>query len=276
MTEEQAFTELLQKIRELVKYDCTGYKEKCLRRRLAVRMRAKEVETYTKYLHILKNDPQEYKLLERVLTINVSRFFRNKPVFDVIFNDLMPQLLARKRREKIRNLSFWSAGCATGEEPYTIVMGLKEFYPYVFNRYKVNIYGTDIDEESLRRARKGIYEDISMEEMPVELIPKYFDGERPYQLKKEIISKVIFQKLDLVHDSPIQNCDLILCRNVLIYFSRPLQEKVFNKLVAEVLAGGYIVLGKTETTIGFSVDPSIVAVNLRERIYQRRDSKWGK
>ncbi|RMH70797.1 MAG: protein-glutamate O-methyltransferase CheR [Gemmatimonadetes bacterium] len=273
MTEEQAYQSILNKVRDIVRYDCTQYKEKCLRRRLTVRMRAHHVTTFEDYLEILERNPNEFQELKRVLTINVSRFFRNKSVFDYIFQHLMPDIMEQKRRSRSRCLRFWSAGCAGGEEPYSLAIMLHQFYPYVFSRYDLSIVGTDIDEESLQRARTGVYDDMAMEEVPAEWIDRYFEGKKQYRLIPTIKEKVTFQILDLVQDAALEPCDLILCRNVMIYFGRELQEKVFNKLANALLPGGYIVLGKTETTIGFHTEPFIKSVNLRERIYQRQDHR---
>ncbi len=249
---------LMKTIKELINFDPMNYKEKPFTRRIKVRMRAVGVQSYKEYEVYLRKNINEQIKLKDTLTINVSKFFRNKEVFDVIKNEIIPQM-----KEPIR---CWSAGCSTGEEPYSIAILLRECG-------KVgNILGTDIDEDALRKAKEGVYTSFSMDEIPNEYLKKYFYEENgKYYLKDFIKNSVSFMALDFKDiDKLNMRFDIIFCRNVLIYLTKEFQEKLVMKFYELLEKGGFLILGMAES-IGFSKFGYFKPFKLRERIYRKNE-----
>jgi chemotaxis protein methyltransferase CheR len=278
MTELEAFQKILHQIKKNILYDCSDYKIKCLKRRINVRVRATKTEDYSTYLEYLKNNPDEFEKLAKSLTINVTRFFRNKPVFDIIEDRIIDFLIDSRRKKNVNTLYIWSAGCSSGEEVYTLAIIADNVLKrrYLSRTMSVKIIGTDIDQTSLEKAKAGIFQENSFTETPQEVIRDYFTiihkhNKTYFQIDEKIKEMTRFFSLNLVTESPEFSCDLILCRNVLIYFNKDLQEKVFNKLTEATNPGGYIVLGKTETLIGFSLPPDIGPFDKKERIYYKQE-----
>ena len=247
---------------------CEGYKEKCLRRRLAVRMRARGVHRYADYAALLDADPAEYKTLVQTVTINVSKFYRNPEVWDAVRTVVLPDLLERGRPVRV-----WSAGTATGEEPYTFAMLVRE-YLEVAGRIEqagaVDIQATDIDAPALEKAQLGIYPDLAMVEAPAAARARWFHpGGPPYRVRDEIKRMVRFTQGDLIRDPAPAELDLVFCRNVFIYFERELQEELLTRFVDALRPKGWLVLGKVETLLG-PVARRLETVRSRERIYRKR------
>lgn len=248
---------------------CAGYKEKCLRRRIAVRMRARGVHTYAEYSRILDDDALEYDRLIDALTINVTKLFRNWETWETIERTVIPELWSR-REERIR---VWSAGCSSGEEPYSLAV--------LFHRHaeraqeldrlsRVTVVGTDIDRESLSAAERGSFEAHAFDDTPPAVRRRYFAADPPHSVISEVRALVSLERRDLLGDAPPgpQN-HLIACRNVLIYFDRATQEALFEKFHASLVPGGFLVLGKVETLLG-AARTLFVPVAGRERIFRRQ------
>jgi chemotaxis protein methyltransferase CheR len=236
---------------------CGSYKDRCLKRRIAVRMRARGVHTYDDYARLLDRDPHEYPELLDALTINVTKFFRNVETW----NALRPHLdtLAAARRE----LRVWSAGCASGEEPYTIAVLLAEA------RAQGVIDATDIDRLSLERTTQAKYPDAAFTEMPANLRRRYFQDGQPLPPVRSLV-RVLHH--DLTRQRPPHPpYDLIVCRNVVIYFEREAQEKLFLTFVEALAPGGVLLLGKVETLFGPARE-RLTLVDPRERIYTKPTS----
>jgi len=221
-------------------------------------------------MNILDKNPDEYDKLLDSLTINVTEFFRNPGTFDFLYENILPELIAEKRFESLKTIRIWSAGCAAGEEPYSLAILLKELLGAKINSYNIKIWGTDIDDASLERARNGVYQTSGMDNLPPNLLSKYFSqgSSGEYILKEEIKKMVDFRKSDLISEMGPTNLDMILCRNVVIYFSRKLQERLFLDFLSCLRAGGYLVLGKVETLVGKAVN-LFERVNNRERIFRK-------
>ncbi|MEP6571126.1 MAG: protein-glutamate O-methyltransferase CheR [Gemmatimonadota bacterium] len=246
-----------------------AYKEKCLRRRIAVRMRACGVHTFEEYRRVLSKTPAEMASLFDVLTINVTKFFRNREawarVSETAISDLFERLHGRVR--------VWSAGCSSGEEPYTIAILLAEAglrsNPQWRDRYAID--ATDIDRMSLERCAAAFYQTPSLAETPPELISKYFvsDGADGWSVTPELRARVRVTRNDLTREAaPGAPYDLITCRNVVIYFDRPTQEALLERFHDALRPGGYLLLGKVETIFGPSRN-RLELVDARERIYRR-------
>ena len=247
---------------------CEGYKEKCLRRRLAVRMRARGVHRYADYAKLLDTDPGEYQTLVNTVTINVSKFYRNPEVWDVVRSVVLPDLLERRAPVRV-----WSAGTATGEEPYTFAMIARE-YLEVAGRPEdaslIDIRATDIDAPALEKARLGVYPELAFVETPAEARARWFErGGPPFRVKDEIKAMVRFEQGDLIRDPAPEDLDLVFCRNVFIYFERELQEELLMRFVDSLRPRGWLVLGKVETLLG-PVARRLEVVRSRERVYRKR------
>lgn len=264
---ERDFTELFAKIERDRGFRGPLYRPRCLRRRIGVRMRARGVDTPKAYAALLDRDPGEYDRLLRVLTINVSRFFRNPETWEVIRTRLLPDLLGRRGRR----VTAWSAGAANGEEAYSLAILIWEWLWDAGRRWHgIRVIGTDIDAESLDLARRACYEPIALTETPPEVRRRWFTGTGPYRLKEPIRSRVDFRQLDLLTEPPGFRADLILCRNLLIYLDREAQGRVFDTFREVLRPGGYLVLGRVETLEAGARDHFEV-VDARERVYRRRD-----
>jgi chemotaxis protein methyltransferase CheR len=249
---QDPFLALTQKISRERGMSCESYKDKCLKRRIAVRMRARGVHTYDDYARLLDRDAREYQDLLDTLTINVTKFFRNAETW----NALRPHL--RQLANTRPSLRVWSAGCASGEEPYTIAVLL------VAAGAGGIIDATDIDRLSLERTRQAQYPDAAFTEMPPDLRRRYFRDGQPIP---EVRDLVRVRAHDLTRDPPPRApYDLIVCRNVVIYFERAAQEKLFLEFVDALAPGGILLLGKVETLFGPARE-RLTLVDPRERIY---------
>ena len=206
--QERAFQALTEKISRERGVSCGSYKDKCLKRRIAVRMRARGVHTYEDYGNLLDRDAQEYQELLDALTINVTKFFRNLETWDA----LRPYL--RQLGDAHADLRIWSAGCASGEEPYTIAVLVLE----TLGEGRAVIDATDIDRLSLERTQQAQYPHAAFTEMPASLRRRYFRDGQPLEPVRELVR---VRAHDLMREPPPHPpYDLIVCRNVVIYFER--------------------------------------------------------
>ncbi|HET7583412.1 MAG TPA: protein-glutamate O-methyltransferase CheR [Gemmatimonadaceae bacterium] len=261
------FVALIDKIARERGFLCGSYKEKCLRRRIAVRMRARSVHTYDEYGRVLDQDPGEWERLLDALTINVTKLFRNWETFTAIAEHVVPSLWALPD-ETIR---IWSAGCASGEEPYSLAI---LFHRYATQRKelsrlgRVRITGSDIDRASLAAAEEATYADAAFADTPPALRDAYFPA-APFTVPPHVRALARFVRNDLLRDAPpVANAHLITCRNVIIYFDRASQEALFERFADTLSPGGFLVLGKVETLLG-RARSRFAPVDSRERIFRR-------
>lgn len=264
------FDQLTRKISADRGFGCASYKEKCLKRRIAVRMRARGVHTYEEYAQILDSDAAEYDRLLDALTINVTKLFRNWDVYASMAASVIPALWHRETDE----IRVWSAGCSSGDEPYSLAI--------LFHRYaattgmlaqlsRVHILGTDIDRQCLAAADRGEFDEGDFADTPDDLRRRYFSPEAPFVVAPAARALVRFQRRDLLSEAPpIENgrFDLIICRNVLIYFDRETQERLFHTFHEALAPGGFLVLGKVETLLG-RARTLFAPVDARERVFRR-------
>lgn len=264
---DEAFGLLTAKIARDKGFGCASYKDKCLRRRIAVRMRARGVHTYGDYARVLDSDRDEYDKLLDALTINVTKLFRNWETYEVIADKVVPALWAAGGEIRV-----WSAGCSSGEEPYSLGA--------LFHRHaeqrgelarlasRVSILGSDIDTRCLVAAEQGGFEEGDFGDTPPELRKRYFAPVAPFTIIPEVKRLVRFERRDLLAEpAPPGTHQLICCRNVLIYFDRETQERLFDKFHAALAPGGFLVLGKVETLLG-AARARFVAVDGRERVFR--------
>ena len=264
---DAAFATLTAKIARDRGFGCASYKDKCLRRRIAVRMRARGVHTYADYAKVLDADGAEYDKLLDALTINVTKLFRNWETYAAIAEKVVPALWAQNGPIRV-----WSAGCSSGEEPYSLAA--------LFHRHaekvgqpgqlaqRVSVLGSDIDARSLEAAERGHFEEADFADTPSDLRQRYFAPTAPFTIVPEVKRLVRFERRDLLaQDPPPGPHQLIVCRNVLIYFDRETQERLFDKYHQALAPGGFLVLGKVETLLG-AARTRFASVDGRERIFR--------
>lgn len=264
--DEEELEKLKRKIERDRGFNCSFYKDKCLRRRIAVRMRARGQRTFAEYSALLDREPAEYDPLLDTLTINVTKFFRNLETWAAVEAHVLPQLFEGRGPVKV-----WSAGSASGEEAYTVSILLHEWAERHHRRADLDrfrIVGTDIDRRSLENARLGVYPDLSLTEMPEHLRERWFGPGPPYRIRPEAQRNVSFTRRDLISERAEGGQHLIFCRNVVIYFDREIQERLFKDFYDALVPGGYLVMGKVETLVG-PARSLFRSVNNRERIFQK-------
>jgi Methylase of chemotaxis methyl-accepting proteins len=267
---EAAFAALTGKISRERGFHCAGYKDKCLLRRIAVRMRAKSTFTFAEYSALLDEDPQEYEQLMHGLTINVTRFFRNWDTWNVIARKVIPEIWS----QPADSISVWSAGCSSGEEAYSIAILFREHAEKLGKQHRVGrvrILGTDVDGDSLGRADAGLFGDASFVDAPPSLREKYFHRVgKQRRVRADIRRMVDFARADLLEQQTATGeHHLILCRNVIIYFEREPQDRVLELFRDSLWPNGFLVLGKAETLLG-EQRTWFTPVSSRERIFRKR------
>jgi chemotaxis protein methyltransferase CheR len=229
------------------------YKEKCIKRRISIRIRKTGCASAEEYGDFLMRDSAEPDHLVKVLTIHVSQFFRNPATFEKLRDEILPDLFARCADEGRDRFDLWSAGCAGGEEPYSLAIILKESFAAELARFRVRLLATDVDLEVLKGARAGIYRPERLADVPPEVKVRWFVPEQDgFRLAPEIRDMVTFRQGDLFEAVPDSGCDLILCRNVLIYLDRDHQATILRRFAETLRSGGVLVLGKSETLVGES------------------------
>lgn len=266
--DDAGFRALMEKITRESGFRCASYKDKCLRRRIAVRMRASGSVTAQEYAGVLDADPREYERLLRSLTVNVTKFFRNWDSYASIGSRVVPSLF-----EMGGEIRIWSAGCASGEEPYSLAILMHKHAVETHREARleqVSIVGTDIDSDSLGAAERAIYGESALAETPADLRTRYFEEMAGlYSVIPPAKKLVEFERADLLSDPPpLQNVQLLVCRNVIIYFEREAQDALFGVFHRALAPGGYLVLGKVETLLG-EARSLFTPVNSRERIFRK-------
>jgi chemotaxis protein methyltransferase CheR len=268
--DDPGFAALAEKISRERGFGCASYKERCLRRRIAVRMRARGVHRFVDYEAVLDRDPTEYERLLDALTINVTKLFRNWSTYEAIARHVVPALWTWRARPA----RVWSAGCSSGEEPYSLAALVHRHAESAGEAAaapaRVQITGSDIDRESLEAARRGVYAEPSFADTPAELRARYFGGPPEGSVAPELRALVKFERRDLLQDPPpATGVHLVTCRNVLIYFDRDTQEALFTRFHDVLVPNGFLVLGKVETLLG-PMRAMFTPVDARERVFRRR------
>jgi chemotaxis protein methyltransferase CheR len=269
LADDPQLVALCKKIERDRGFFCSSYKDTCVRRRISVRMRIKGAATFEEYGFLLDDDPHEYDRLIATLTINVSKFFRNPETFASIATKVIPDLAANAGPL----IRVWSAGCASGEEPYSLAVLCHEYLQGQSENkrgLRFDILGTDVDADAISAARRGRYGEAAFTETTPAVRDTYFPlSDGLHNASDDLRKLVAFQRSDILDGSKtIPRFHLIVCRNVIIYFKRESQQWLFQRFHELLLPGGFLVLGKVESLIGKSRE-LFVPITARQRIYRR-------
>ncbi len=228
----------------LTKIDLNCYKEKQMKRRIDTLIGKTKAKTYDEYVSLLKTDKDILEQFVNFLTINVSEFYRNPDQWRILDTKVFPELIQKFGK----NLKIWSAACSTGDEPYSLVMALSKHVPL----NQIHIIATDIDKQVLEKARVGLYSTKSIANVPDEFKKKYFTKiGSSYQISDEIKRRVEFKEHNLLRDPYPTGCDLIVCRNVVIYFTDDAKTEIYVKFNQALKKKGILFIGSTEQIMNY-------------------------
>ncbi len=265
-TNEEEFRDLLELIKLSRGFDFSGYKPGSLMRRIGKRMQTVNLKSFSEYADYLQVHPDEFALLFNTVLINVTSFFRDAAAWDCLTKEVVPKIV--KNRQDNQPVRIWSAGCASGEEAYTLAIVFAEALGLEQFQQRVKIYATDLDEEALMRARQATYTVRELEQLPPTLREKYFDqtGER-YIFRSDPRRAVIFGRHDLIQDAPISHLDLLVCRNTLMYFNSETQSRILTRFHFALNESGFLFLGKAEMLLTHA--SLFNPINLRYRLFTK-------
>ena len=228
----------------LTKIDLNAYKEKQMKRRIDTLIGKNMCSTYDQYVTLIRENKDRFEEFVNFLTINVSEFYRNPEQWDILHKEVFPNLISKYGQ----NLKIWSAACSTGDEPYSLVMALSRHLPLE----KIKIYATDIDKQVIAKAKVGLYSAKSIANVPEDLKKKFFtEIGGSYQISDAIKQRVEFKEHNLLKDPYPTGYHLIVCRNVLIYFTEEAKEEVYAKFNQALAPGGTLFIGSTEQIINY-------------------------
>jgi two-component system CheB/CheR fusion protein len=265
-TVDPTFERLLNYLKESRAFDFTGYKRASLMRRVQHQMRQTGVETFEEYHDYLQVHPDEFTALFNTILINVTGFFRDEEAWEYMRTSVLPPLLDEIGMAPIR---VWSAGCASGEEAYSLAMELSERLGQDAFRAQVKIYATDVDEDALAVARQATYAERDLTGLPEGYQDRYFEsiGGSRYVFRKELRRSVIFGRNDLVQDAPISRIDLLACRNTLMYFNAETQSRIVSRLGFALRPKGVLFLGKAEMLLNHAT--MFEPLDLKRRFFRK-------
>lgn len=250
--------------------DLTHYRSAYLERRVSARVRALELHSFRQYIDYLDSHPEECAKLLDALTINVTEFFRDKAVWDSMRRKVIIPMMEHKRLRKSKSIRLWSAGCATGEEPYSLAMLMLDILGNRADQYLMSINATDLDAEALRRARAGVYDNEKLRGIPPSYQVRFTRkvDAHTFQIAPEVRRLVRFSQANLSDAAPVRVIDVLLCRNVFIYLDRQQQAKVLDIFWNALGKGGFLVLGRSEK-LSEKAAEALIHIDGKERIYRK-------
>ncbi|HWC18824.1 MAG TPA: protein-glutamate O-methyltransferase CheR, partial [Terriglobales bacterium] len=263
--------ELLNLLAEERELDLRGYKPTTLERRMRKRMGQLALSDYSDYANYIRGNPGETNQLLDTILINVTEFFRDPAAWDVIADDILPFLLKRLRTGD--NFRAWVAGCSTGEEVYSLAILVAEYFGPRISEFDIKIYATDVDDTALNTARRGEYPPERLRRVRPEWRHKYFSAGPLPRVNRDLRRMLIFGRSDLAQDAPISHVQMIVCRNVLIYFDSMTQTHILNRFHYALDPGGILFLGKSESKLSNST--LFQPVDSRWRIFRKNLSQEG-
>jgi chemotaxis protein methyltransferase CheR len=265
---DSEFNFLVQKASKSSGVALTSYRDNYLRRRIDLRMKAVGIDNYATYTRLLDKNKNEMTEFLNAITINVTEFMRDKTPFLFFQNDILPNLIEKKKKSQNNLVRFWSAACSNGDEPYSIGICSREILP---SDWSISIYATDIDEDSLNRASKGVYSKEQLKNLNSTLIQKYFEPSgKDFKVRNIQKLSIRFMKHDLTSQPPIsKHFDAVFCRNVMIYFNDEQKVKMLTDFYNSLSEDGYLIIGKSET-LPDEIRELFSVVSIREKIYKKR------
>ena len=233
-----------KEIYKLTQIDLNAYKEKQMKRRIDTLIGKSGAVGYDGYVKLIHEDRERFDEFVNYLTINVSEFYRNPDQWKLLDEKIIPELMANNPR----NITIWSAACSTGDEPYSLAMAFSKHMPLS----NIRIVATDIDKQVLEHAKLGLYNEKSIAAVPDEMKKKYFTKVgSSYQISDEIKRCVQFKQHNLLKDPYPKDCDLIVCRNVVIYFTDEAKDEIYRKFYDSLKKGGVLFIGSTEQIMNY-------------------------
>lgn len=267
---DEALSEITMLLNLRRSINMSMYKDNYMKRRIAIRMRSTYCENVSNYCHLLRSSEEELDLLVKALTIHVSQFYRNSSLFETLRTQTLPYIFQVASDKKQNSISISCFGCACGEEPYSLAILLKEHFNREIRQIPATITGVDIDPQTISMAIEATYPLDRLRDLPSDLKERYFRvHEEKYKLIPNIKEMINFKIANIIDSSTYTPADLVLCRNTLIYFVRPDQEKILNNITEILPTGGILVLGKSETVVG-AARRSLETVSMEERIYRKK------
>jgi chemotaxis protein methyltransferase CheR len=261
------FDEFLREAAPLFGLQWRLFRRKGIKRKLERRIGEIGVSNFQNYLERVRTGPEEQKNLSRILTVTISRFFRDKAVFQTIVDSILPALLKEKEKEDLR---VWSIGCASGEEPFSFLLLWKQQFEKGWPKIRLSILATDIDQSLLERAKEGRYKKSSLREVPEEIQIGFFKNEDGiYALDGTLRERIEFKRHDILHEESFSEMDIVFCRNLAFtYLSKTAQIEVLKKIASSLKENGYLVIGKDES-LPLTYPTLFIPAFPMERIYQK-------
>ncbi len=263
---------LKKSIKDLGVFESHNYSDSFLKRRIEGRIRVSKLDTYSSYIRLLKRSSEERVKLKNDLTINVTHFFRDKSLYELLRKTVFPKLINDKHEKGERNIRIWSAGCSSGEEAYSVAILFKEILGEKLGLFDIDILGTDIDAKIVKRAKEGVYEKNQLRETDEDYVLKYFEERGDlYVIKNNIKNLVRFEEGDILSENNPRGLDIIFCRNTVIYFDESVKKDLYVDIHDLLNSGGLFILGKTEILVGPARE-TFKVLNSVERIYLKKNS----
>ena len=259
----------LQHLKASRGFDFTAYKRASLIRRIQRRQQAVGADTFEAYRAYLDTHPDEFGLLFNTILINVTAFFRDPDAWAYLASEIVPRIIAAARPDEA--IRVWTAGCASGEEAFTVAMILAEQLGLEHVRRRVKIYASDVDDDALLQARHATYSAQQVEEVPAQYLARYFDRvEDRFTFHKDLRRAIIFGRHDLVQDAPISRVHLITCRNTIMYFTRETQARILSRFHFALRPNGFLLMGRAELLLTHA--DLFAPVELRWRVFTKASS----
>ena len=264
------FDQFIKEVAPLLNLQWRRFKRGGIKRKVERRIIELGLPHFEDYLSRIKRDPEERDHLSQILTVTITRFFRDKKVFDILENSIIPFIV---EREDSGDFRIWSIGCANGEEPYSLSVLWKQKFEKMFPKIRLTIFATDINDNLLERAKEGRYKKSSLKEVPEEILQRFFKMENGfYILDRSIRKSVEFRRHDIIHEEPFSRMDMVFCRNLAFtYFTRETQIRVLKKFFSSLKDDGHLIIGWDES-LPLTYPTLFIPAHPKEKIYQKFNS----
>jgi len=266
---EAMVTPIIDGISRLTSVDFHQYKRNFVQRQIRRQVVKRRLRTEENYQEQILAGQYTAEALINGMTVNVTRFFRDPPLFEFLMKNIFPLLWNRRRNRSEREFRIWIMGCSTGEEAYSVAMALHESVGSDLSKDKVRIYATDLDEVVVHHARRGEYESADLSRLGPDFIERYFLAGEKVRVIPELRRQITFGRHDLLKDPFIRHLDMIFCRNVLIFLNREAQEGICEKMYDALNPGGVMVLGRAESPTKKYCNKGFVPLCRQNRVFQK-------